>query len=53
MIIVYHGYHLGRFFFYHLWLLSNWKYCHINKDLVLSNSLFLRNLVSVTVARDP
>ena len=34
-------------------LLSNWKYCHINKDLLLSNHLFLRNLLLVTVARDP
>ena len=35
------------------WLLSNWKYCHINKDLLLSNHLFLRNLASAAVAREP
>ena len=38
---------------YCLLLLSNWKCCHINLDLLLSNCWFLRNLVSVTVAREP
>ena len=38
---------------YYLWLLGNWTYCYINKDLLLSNHLFLRILVSVTIAKDP